>query len=121
MCVQHYVPLYMDPPPPHTHTHTQYGFITYCGPPQSLSGPNTTTNTNSGSNSPTNGESIFFHMNSVASDFSDLHSGDEVEFLLVVNQKSKKNSANHVKKLRYSTSGYQQGIVLLSLFCSDYY
>ena len=48
------------------------------------------------------GESIFFHMNSLASGcgFSDLHSGDEVEFLLVPNSKAKKNTAIHVKKLR---------------------
>jgi cold shock CspA family protein len=41
-------------------------------------------------------------MKSLASgvEFSDLHSGDEVEFLLVTN-KAKKNSAIHVKKLRY--------------------
>ena len=48
------------------------------------------------------GESIFFHMNSMASgcEFSDLHSGDEVEFLLVTKTKAKKNNAIHVKKLR---------------------
>ena len=99
---------------PHPHT-PQYGFIAYSGQSQLLNGPTSTTSSNSGSNSPTNGESIFFHMNSVFSDFSDLHSGDEVEFLLVVNQKSKKNSANHVKKLRYSTSRYRQG----TSACSD--
>ncbi|XP_064387702.1 cold shock domain-containing protein E1-like [Halichondria panicea] len=66
----------------------EYGFITCHG---SLS---------SRSNSPTsNGESIFFHMKSVETDFTALHSGDEVEFLLVSNSKSKKNSASHVKKL----------------------
>ena len=48
-------------------------------------------------------ESVFFHMNSLASgcEFSDLHSGDEVEFLLVSNSRGRKNSAIHVKKLRY--------------------
>ena len=48
-------------------------------------------------------ESVFFHMNSLASgfEFSDLHLGDEVEFLVVVKQKTKKCSAIHVKKLRY--------------------
>ncbi len=47
------------------------------------------------------GESVFFHMKSVASgcDFSELHSGDDVEFLLVTN-KAKKSNAIHVKKLR---------------------
>ena len=47
-------------------------------------------------------ESVFFHMNSLASgcEFSDLHSGDEVEFLLVSNSRGRKNSAIHVKKLR---------------------
>ena len=49
------------------------------------------------------GDSVFFHMKGMASgsDFSALHSGDEVEFLLVTNTKAKKNSAIHVKKLRY--------------------
>ena len=42
-------------------------------------------------------------MNSVANgcDFSDLHPGDEVEFLITFSQKAQKNSASYVKKLRY--------------------
>ncbi len=49
------------------------------------------------------GKNVFFHMKSLAigCDFSDLHSGDEVEFLLVTNTKGKKNNAIHVKKLRW--------------------
>ena len=47
-------------------------------------------------------ESIFFHMNSLTggSDFSDLRPGDEVEFLITFSQRTNKNSAIHVKKLR---------------------
>ena len=67
-----------------THIHTQYGFITYPGEGR-LS------------------ESVFFHMNSLIGgcDFSELRAGDEVEFLLTFSQKARKNSAIHVKKLRW--------------------
>lgn len=53
-------------------------------------------------NGNSNSENVFFHMKSMAMgcDFSDLHSGDEVEFLLVTSTKARKTSAIHVKKLR---------------------
>ena len=72
--------------------HLQYGFI--CLHNQFLGGIG---------NGNGNSENVFFHMKSMASgcDFSDLHSGDEVEFLLVTNSKARKTtSAIHVKKLR---------------------
>ena len=62
--------------------HSQYGFIAY----QNEGGP----------------ASVFFHMNSLAGgcDPSELRPGDEVEFLVTLSQKTQKNSAIHVKKLR---------------------
>lgn len=62
----------------------QYGFIAY----QNEGGPG----------------SVFFHMNSLTEgcDPSELRPGDEVEFLITLNQKTQKNSAIHVKKLSAS-------------------
>lgn len=73
----------------------QYGFITRHY--SHYNGKGASTNSAPGGG----GESVFFHMKSLAAgcDFYELHSGDEVEFLMVTN-KSKKNSAIHVKKLR---------------------
>ena len=81
-------PSFPSPPPPSLPPSLpppslQYGFLSYQA---------------QGSGS----DSVFFHMNSVVtgSDFSELEVGDEVEFLIVFSQKTKKNSAIHVKKLR---------------------
>ena len=64
----------------------QYGFILYQDPNQRNSGE----------------ESIFFHMNSLTGscEFTDLRPGDEVEFLMTYSQRTHKNSAVYVKKLR---------------------
>ncbi len=66
------------------HTHAQFGFISFFGEGRKQ-------------------DSVFFHMNSLMSgcDFSDLRSGDEVEFMLSFNQNTKKRSAIHVRRLRY--------------------
>ncbi len=65
-------------------THTQFGFISFPGEGWKQ-------------------ESVFFHMNSLMSgcEFSDLRTGDEVEFMLTFNQKTQKRSAIHVRRLRY--------------------
>ena len=86
----------------------QYGFISIHSPLQA------------GSDSVNgNGDSVFFHMKGMSSgcDFSALHVGDEVEFLLVTNTKAKKNSAIHVKKLRYAMSHVRSGAGVLSVCC----
>ena len=83
----------------------QHGFITrqYSHYAKGTSNGSSSSSSSVGGAGGGSWESVFFHMNSLASgcEFSDLHSGDEVEFLLVSNSRGRKNSAIHVKKLRY--------------------